>query len=76
MRTFRAEDHQSQDGSLGAALTPKIVNTVKTIFPVIKLAPGLPGVCGSAERNGQECDRLGGSDAAGQALKLGHISSV
>lgn len=40
----RKKESQSQDGSLGAAITPIIINAAATIFPDIKSVPGLPGV--------------------------------
>lgn len=40
----RKKESQSQDGSLGAAVTPIIINAAATIFPHIKSIPGLPDI--------------------------------
>lgn len=55
----RAKDSQSQDGSLGAAVTLIIINAATMIFPDIKSIPGLHGVCGFSERDGQKCHSFG-----------------
>lgn len=54
----RAKDSQSQDGSVGAAVTPIITKAATAIFPDTKSVSGLPDVCGSSEKDGQKCHSL------------------